>query len=133
MTMLLRWHEEDPVSQKEIDRNNAAYNIQRNRNPFVDYPEFAEKIWDPSWSVDENDCTVLVNIYPNPATSTVNIKGENIEAVYMYNAVGQLVMMQNVSGEEQSAIDVSGFTTGIYFMNVISRNGGSVLKKVVVQ
>ena len=133
MTMLLRWHEEDPVSQKEIDRNNAAYNIQRNRNPFVDYPEFAEKIWDPSWSVDENDCTVLVNIYPNPAISTVNIKGENIEVVYMYNAVGQLVMMQNVSGEEQSAIDVSGFTTGIYFMNVISRNGGSVLKKVVVQ
>ena len=133
IAMLLRWHEEDPVSQKEIDRNNAAYNIQRNRNPFVDYPEFAEKIWDPTWSVDENDCTVLVNIYPNPATSTVNIKGENIEAVYMYNAVGQLVMTLNVLGEEQSAIDVSGFTTGIYFMNVISQNGGSVLKKVVVQ
>lgn len=133
IAMLLRWHEEDPVSQKEIDRNNAAYNIQRNRNPFVDYPEFAEKIWDPSWSVNENDCTVLVNIYPNPATSTVNIKGENIEAVYMYNAVGQLVMTLNVSGGEQSAIDVSGFTTGIYFMNVISQNGGSVLKKVVVQ
>lgn len=133
IAMLLRWHEEDPVSQKEIDRNNAAYNIQKNRNPFVDYPEFAEKIWDPSWSVDENDCTVLVNIYPNPATSTVNIKGENIEAVYMYNAVGQLVVTLNVSGGKQSAIDVSGFTTGIYFMNVISQNGGSVLKKVVVQ
>ena len=133
MTMLLRWHEEDPVSQKEIDRNNAAYTIQRNRNPFVDYPEFANKIWDPHWSVEDNEYAILVNVYPNPATSTINIKGENIEAIYVYNAVGQQVMIINMQNEEQSAIDVSGFNSGIYFMNVISQNGGSVLKKVVVQ
>ena len=133
MTMLLRWHEEDPVSEKEINRNNAVYSIQSNRNPFVDYPEFANKIWDPHWSVEENDY-VLVNVWPNPATSTVNIKGENLEAVYMYNAMGQLVLSLNViDSDEQSSIDVSGFTSGIYFMNVISENGGSVLKKVVVQ
>ena len=79
MTMLLRWHEEDPVSQKEIDRNNAVYNIQQNRNPFVDYPEFANKIWDPHWGIDENEYVVLVNVWPNPATSTVNVKGESLE------------------------------------------------------
>ena len=133
MTMLLRWHEEDPVDDKEINRNNAVYNIQRNRNPFVDYPDFANKIWDPHWSVDENEYTVLVNLWPNPATSTVNIKGENLEAVYMYNAIGQLVLSLDVSNDEQSSIDVSGFNSGIYFMNVISQNGGSTLKKVVVQ
>lgn len=134
MTMLLRWHKEDPVSQKEINRNNAVYNIQHNRNPFIDYPEFANKIWDPHWSISENEYTVPVNVWPNPATSTVNIKGENLEAVYMYNAVGQLVLTIDVSDtEEQSAIDVSGFNSGIYFMNVITRNGGSALKKVVVQ
>ena len=133
MTMLLRWHEEDPVDDKEINRNNAVYNIQRNRNPFVDYPNFANKIWDPYWSVDENEYTVLVNVWPTPATSTVNIKGENLEAVYMYNAIGQLVLSLDVSNDEQSSIDVSGFNSGIYFMNVISQNGGSTLKKVVVQ
>ena len=134
MTMLLRWHEEDPVSDKEINRNNAVYNIQRNRNPFVDYPEFANMIWDPYWSVDENEYTVLVNVWPNPATSTVNIKGENLEAVYMYNSIGQLVLTLDVTNaDEQSSIDVSGFNSGIYFMNVVSQNGGSVLKKVVVQ
>ncbi len=43
--MLLEWHEQDPVSEKEIARNNAVYEIQGNRNPFIDYPELAEKIW----------------------------------------------------------------------------------------
>lgn len=133
MTMLLRWHEEDPVDDKEINRNNAVYNIQHNRNPFVDYPEFANKIWDPHWGINENEYTVSVSVWPNPATSTVNIAGENLEAVYMYNAVGQLVMMLNVQDEEQSSIDVSSLNSGIYFMNVVSQNGGSILKKVVVQ
>jgi endonuclease I len=50
MTMLLRWHENDPVSEKEINRNNAVYGKQNNRNPFVDNPEFAEMIWDPNWT-----------------------------------------------------------------------------------
>ncbi len=133
IAMLLRWHEEDPVDDKEINRNNAVYNIQHNRNPFVDYPEFANMIWDSHWSVDEMQQTVLVNVWPNPATSTVNIKGENIDAVYMYNAVGQLVLYLDVDKDEQSVVDVSGFNSGIYFMNVISGNGGSVLKKIMVR
>lgn len=54
VTMLLRWNEMDPVSQKEIDRNNVIYNdYQHNRNPFVDCPEYANMIWDPTWSVDQ--------------------------------------------------------------------------------
>lgn len=43
--VLLAWHQQDPVSQKEIDRNNAVYEIQGNRNPFVDHPEFAQAVW----------------------------------------------------------------------------------------
>lgn len=43
--MLLRWHREDPVSQKEIDRNEGVYSQQKNRNPFIDYPEMVEHIW----------------------------------------------------------------------------------------
>ncbi|MBP3587130.1 MAG: endonuclease [Paludibacteraceae bacterium] len=43
--LFMKWHREDPVSQKEIDRNNAAYSKQRNRNPFIDYPCLAEYIW----------------------------------------------------------------------------------------
>ena len=43
--MLKRWHANDPVDQKEIDRNNAVYNFQGNRNPYVDHPEFVNMVW----------------------------------------------------------------------------------------
>ena len=43
--LLLKWHRQDPVSQKEIDRNEAVYGFQNNRNPFIDFPELAEYIW----------------------------------------------------------------------------------------
>ena len=45
VAMLLKWHRQDPVSQKEIDRNNAIQLTQGNRNPFIDYPYLAEYIW----------------------------------------------------------------------------------------
>ena len=45
VNMLLRWAKEDPVSQKEIDRNNAVYKIQHNRNPFIDYPGLEQYVW----------------------------------------------------------------------------------------
>ena len=43
--MLLKWANQDPVSQKEIARNEAVYAIQSNRNPFIDFPNLAEYIW----------------------------------------------------------------------------------------
>lgn len=45
LSMLLRWAQEDPVSQKEIDRNNAVFGIQQNRNPYVDYPGLEQYVW----------------------------------------------------------------------------------------
>lgn len=64
--MLLQWHHSDPVSEREINRNNVIYNgipdsaysyptsngvvfdtlrSQGNRNPFIDFPELADLIW----------------------------------------------------------------------------------------
>lgn len=43
--LLMAWHRADPVSQKELDRNEVVYGIQNNRNPFIDYPELAEYLW----------------------------------------------------------------------------------------
>ena len=45
LDLLLKWHREDPVSDLERTRVEAVYNIQGNRNPFIDYPDLVEYIW----------------------------------------------------------------------------------------
>jgi endonuclease I len=47
LNMLIQWHLQDPVSAKEINRNNAIYysTPQKNRNPFIDHPEYVDAIW----------------------------------------------------------------------------------------
>ncbi len=45
LTQYLSWHIQDPVSEKEIYRNNEVYKLQNNRNPFIDHPEWVESIW----------------------------------------------------------------------------------------
>ena len=45
LNMLLEWATNDPVSEKEKNRNNAVAGIQGNRNPFIDYPGLEQYIW----------------------------------------------------------------------------------------
>lgn len=45
MQLLLKWNRQDPVSSKELARQEVIYGIQGNRNPFIDYPDLAEYIW----------------------------------------------------------------------------------------
>ena len=48
LNMLLTWHAQDPVNTREIDRNNAIYALQNNRNPYIDHPEYVQAIWNPT-------------------------------------------------------------------------------------
>lgn len=45
LSTLLIWNEQDPVDDFEMHRNDVIYSYQNNRNPFIDYPEFANLIW----------------------------------------------------------------------------------------
>ena len=74
ISMLLQWHESDPVDQIEITRNEAVYSIQGNRNPFIDHPEYADAIWgggtlNPGGGTDTPDPSVeLKSLSVSPAT-----------------------------------------------------------------
>lgn len=41
VSVLLKWHRQDPVDDFERNRNNVIYSYQQNRNPFIDIPHFA--------------------------------------------------------------------------------------------
>ena len=74
LAMMLLWHQQDPVSQKETDRNNAIYLIQHNRNPFIDHPEYAENIWVPNTGIKAeptNHVTGFTVAIGSPSYSTV--------------------------------------------------------------
>jgi len=71
LTILLDWHKNDPVSNKEIVRNNAGYTFQGNRNPYVDHPEWVSCIW-------QNDCSNL-HFTSTAITSAIQ------DQVYTYN------------------------------------------------
>lgn len=45
LDILLKWHKEDAVSEKEIKRNNEIFKIQHSRNPFIDSTQFVSRIW----------------------------------------------------------------------------------------
>lgn len=69
LSILLEWHEIDPVSQKEIDRNNAIYyEHQGNRNPFIDHPEYVYLIW--NLQDDYEAPTTPTNLIANSSSSS---------------------------------------------------------------
>ena len=105
--MLLKWHREDPVSPREIDRNNALYKFQGNRNPFIDDPNFAEKIWGDSDIItpgdpdDKEAPTTPTNLTAENITSTsvLLIWNESIDnnELVSYNVYANGVLLKNIS------------------------------------
>ena len=116
--MLLRWNDQDPVSQKEIDRNNAIYNdYQHNRNPFVDHPEYARMIWDPNWSADEN--LVTNDLQP--------------DCIIVYDLTGRKVLHTNIiNGEEEIAFLRNKLQPGCYLIQLLNGNRVISNKKLLV-
>jgi endonuclease I len=83
--MLFAWHNADPVSAKEIARNNAVFALQGNRNPFIDHPEYVYLIWQCTgllpvtlidFTAQKNNESVLLKWY---ATNEANFKKYEIE------------------------------------------------------
>jgi endonuclease I len=97
--MLLEWHADDPVSAKEIDRNEAVYDIQSNRNPFIDRPDFVLKVFRSELSpVPFQDIfagAVLHQNVPNPFNPITKLSFDLANAGHarlkVYDAAGRLV------------------------------------------
>jgi endonuclease I/chitodextrinase len=68
LNMLISWHTNDPVSQREIDRNTAAYNFQGNANPYISHPEWVNTVWNPV--PDNENPTVPTNLVASNISDT---------------------------------------------------------------
>lgn len=121
LAMLLEWHYDDPVSQKEIDRCDAVYNIQNNRNPFIDHPEFVSLIWDPDAGVDEIELNQFLNIYLSDNSKKLHLnqlKGQNeTYNLVLYDITGKK-MMSNQMQENHQEIELRNFPKGTYILSI---------------
>lgn len=80
--MLLRWAQEDPIDDIEIARNNAVYETQQNRNPFVDYPGLEDYIWG-----SKKDVAFSYDNYEGDPSAYVAMPSISPDAGTYYNSV----------------------------------------------
>ncbi|MFZ4522102.1 MAG: endonuclease [Bacteroidales bacterium] len=75
LNLLLTWNALDPVSPKEIARNDSIYQIQENRNPYIDHPEYVEAVWLPGGPKPEptNHVTGFTATTGIPAYSAIQL------------------------------------------------------------
>ena len=75
----------------------------------------------------ENDNEVAV--YPNPANDVINVKGDEIQYVEIYNSIGLKVLSKDVNNS--ASINIADFASGVYFLRVTDRNGNVSTTKII--
>lgn len=133
--MLYSWHVNDPVSQKEIDRNNAIYNFQSNRNPFIDHPEYVAEIWGSVLAVDDYTANDF-SIYPNPTNADlvyINKGNNTIKNLELYSISGKLILSKkiNMSHSTITLDNLNTVASGMYLLK-IQTDKNTVIKKLVI-
>lgn len=133
LDMLYQWHIADPVSTKEINRNNVIYGYQNNRNPFVDHPEYVLSIWGSVLSTAQYDTLAAVVVYPNPSNNQrINIQTEiEIDEIQLININGQIMQQIKKPTLINKNYSVENIPNGFYFLR-LSNGNQSVIKKVIV-
>jgi endonuclease I len=123
LNTLLAWNAQDPVSAREIARNNAIYTRQNNRNPFIDHPEYVQAIWGSTPTSDTQAPTTPTNLAVTTKTATsislswsasidnIGVSGYN---VYMNN-----VLKTTVTGLTAT---ITGLTASTNYSFYISAN-----------
>ena len=74
----------------------------------------------------------IFTVYPNPATNTLYISGNNVAKVEITDILGRTVVTQNANAQTLISINVNGIKTGIYFVNITTTNGEMNTQKVEI-
>lgn len=131
--ILLTWNAMDPVSPREIARNNAVYNRQNNRNPYIDHPEYVNQIWGTVLGIEEYNMIANAVIYPNPTSNhQINIDTDaELDEIILININGQIMQQILKPSAQNHTYTLDNLPSGFYFLRLASENQ-SVTKKIIV-
>lgn len=125
--VFLQWNAEDPVSAHEIQRNTSIYASQGNRNPFIDNPNLATRIWkgplaENKWETASNSVfeQETVYIFPTATSDIFNIEGIdasllNQSSLSIYDASGKRVLFDAQAKKEYN---ITYLSQGYYYVQV---------------
>lgn len=112
-TLYRAWNKQDKVDNIETQRNDAVYQIQQNRNPFIDYPFLSEYIWGDSINVEFDPSKTITtasddarysNFTPSPAPSPVDGEDNNPSTPVEDGVIYDAQMEQNNQNFEKQVV-----------------------------
>lgn len=128
-SLLVSWHLADPVSQKEIDRNNKIFNtMQHNRNPYIDQPEWVQQIWGATEGVPEKYAHAG-RIWKDNDQLRISLNKQLMKGqVQIHDGRGTLVKTFSFNGDQATIpMDVPA---GIYLI-ILDTEAGRQVQKLV--
>ncbi len=111
--LFLKWSREDPVSAKEIARNNAVYTIQNNRNPFIDFPGLEEHIWGNLATVPFSENGTATSYLTAPSTGSTLDFGQ----VPFQQTASSVLYIKGVNLTGDLTIELSGTYASDFTIN----------------
>ena len=118
--LMNKWHVQDPVSQKEIDRNNGVEIVQGNRNPYVDHPEWADKIFGSNYAAthggggDTPSLSISASSYSMAVDGTITLTANvnNLSGTVQWYVEDYSEDVITLSATTGNSITVTGVGTG---------------------
>lgn len=139
INLLLKWNAGDPVSQKEIDRNNVIYtSFQHNRNPFIDHPEYADAIWQTNVNLASEVLKADLTVYPNPASENCSITlpfgyNQQNNGFTVYSSTGKLVNVPITVYGDNAVLNLGNLPAGFYLVKLALNNYHTIYQARIIK
>ncbi len=137
LNVLLTWHNQDPVSQAEINRNNASYTFQGNRNPFIDNPSYVNQIWGSQTPTQDTQApTTVTNLAipsktANSISLTWNASTDNV-AVTSYNVYMNGSLKSTITSTSTTVTGLNPSTTYSFYVKAKDAAGNTSANSTTV-
>ena len=123
LCVLLSWHQQDPVSVKEINRNNGIYKWQNNRNPYIDHPEWVDSVFTCALvGISPNEkAAAEISVFPNPCSEKVTVTFQKIilnGKISLINSLGEEILTRYTNKNREINLNLTGFAKGLYVLSV---------------
>ena len=135
LDLFVRWHAEDPVDEWELNRNDNVFALQKNRNPYIDHPEWANFIWGEEEPPIGEDIKVNSIVLSSEEIS-LNVDAIKEISATIYPSDAKNKEIQWSSSDDNIATvndgEIKGITPGDVTITCASLDGSNIVNRCLV-